>query len=184
MMPISMRLSWMMFPTMPQQSRAVLVRCPSGHDAKDWVAFSWRIAIAYPSKRVGGVWCIDVVFGRHALIARSCCGSGVDGPRMLPAGRCIGVQADAEGWRGAIARRTRAGIDQAADERGFPAFARAVFHSPEEAVRGEVRYRGGSALWRQRRRNRPGNRGVSAARRRLRQSGQTRALCRSAPGSR
>jgi len=57
---------------------------------------------------------------------------------MLPAGRCIGVQADAEGWRGAIARRTRAGIDQAADEPGFPAFARAVFHSPEEAVRGEV----------------------------------------------
>ena len=50
-------------------------RCPSGHDTKDWVAFSWRIAIAYPSKRVGGVWCIDVIFGRHALIARNCCGS-------------------------------------------------------------------------------------------------------------
>jgi len=57
---------------------------------------------------------------------------------MLPAGRCIGVQADAEGWRGAIARRTKAGIDQAADKPGFPAFVRALFHSPEEAVRGEV----------------------------------------------
>jgi hypothetical protein len=57
---------------------------------------------------------------------------------MLPAGRCIAVQADAEGWCGAIARRTRAGIEQVADEPGFPAFARAVFHSPEEAVRGEV----------------------------------------------
>jgi hypothetical protein len=57
---------------------------------------------------------------------------------MLSAGRRIGVQADAEGPRGAVARRTRAGIDQAADKPGFPAFKRAVFHSPEEAVRGEV----------------------------------------------
>jgi hypothetical protein len=32
------------------------------------------------------------------------------------------------------ARRTRAGIDQAADKPGFPALARAVFHPPEEPV--------------------------------------------------
>jgi hypothetical protein len=37
-----------------------------------------------------------------------------------------------------MARRTRAGIDQAADKPGFPAFARAVFHSLEEAVGCEV----------------------------------------------
>jgi hypothetical protein len=53
---------------------------------------------------------------------------------MLSAGRCIGVQADAEGRRGAVARRTRAGIDQAADKPGFPALERAVFNPPEEVL--------------------------------------------------
>ena len=53
---------------------------------------------------------------------------------MLSAGRCIGVQADAEGRRGAVARRTRAGIDQAADKPELPALERAVFNPPEEAV--------------------------------------------------
>jgi hypothetical protein len=47
---------------------------------------------------------------------------------MLSAGRRIGVQADAEGRRGAVARRT------GADKPGFPALGRAVFHPPEEAV--------------------------------------------------
>src|SRR6516225_1680510 len=80
------------------------------------------------------IWCIDHVSRRHAPMARSCFGSGVDGPRMLLAGRRIGVQADAEGRRGAVARRTRAGIDQAADKPELPALERAVFNPPEEAV--------------------------------------------------
>src|ERR1700739_356906 len=93
------------------------------------------MAIAHPSSGSEGmVWCIDHVFRRPAPMARSCFGSGVDGPHMLSAGRRIGVQTDAEGRRGAVARRTMAGIDQAADKPGFPAFERAVFNPPEEAV--------------------------------------------------
>src|SRR6516162_8238744 len=57
---------------------------------------------------------------------------------MLPTGRRIGVQADAEGRGGAIARCAGAGVDQSADKPGFPAVQRAVFHPPEEAVRCKV----------------------------------------------
>ena len=58
----------------------------------------------------------------HARSAARLFGSGVDGPHVLAASGRIGVQADAERGRGAVARRARAGIDQAADKAGFPAF--------------------------------------------------------------
>jgi hypothetical protein len=57
----------------------------------------------------------------HARSAARLFGSGVDGPNVLAACGRIGVQADAERGRGAVARRAGTGIDQAADKSGFPA---------------------------------------------------------------
>src|SRR5260370_31706998 len=89
------------------------------------------MAIAYPSKRVGGSGASIMFSG----VSRAWRGAALaDGAHMLSAGRRIGVEADAERRRGAVARRTRGGIDQAADKPGFPAFERAVFNPPEEAV--------------------------------------------------
>ena len=179
-MPISMRLSWMMFPTTPQQSRAVLRGAHRGTTRKTGSHAAGGLR-SHTRRRGYGA---SMMFSGVTRLSPSCFGSGVDGPHMLPASRRIGVQADTEGWRGAVARRTRAGVDQAAHKPGFPALGRAVFHPPEEAVGCEVAIEAAAHFGGIAAETGEEIEAFSAARRRHRPSGQTRALCQSAPGSR